>query len=262
MSDAAPAISDAAIADAYATLFDGLTQLGPTTDATRQAVLALVRGRLPAAPAVADLGCGAGSSTLFLARALVPARLTAVDLHAGFLARLAAQARAEGLAVATLEADMARPPLAEASQDLLWSDSAIYNIGRQAALAAWRPLLKPSGVLAFSDVVWTTDQPREAARRFWAGEYPAMATEADVAAEIAAACWTVLAVHRAPPSDWQAYYAPLRDRLPTLRPGATPALAEVLDGMAREIAVFDSHGDSYASMWFVATPGQGQTPAA
>jgi SAM-dependent methyltransferase len=244
-----------AIADAYATLFEGLTQLGPATDATRLAVLERVRGRLPAAPVVADMGCGAGPASLLLARELPGARITAIDTHQRFLAVLAAAAAASGAAITTLEADMAAAPLAAGTLDLLWCDSAIYAIGRGVALRAWRPLLKPSGFLVFSDVAWATDAPPEAARAFWADEYPAMATTAAIAAEIAAAGYAVVASHAAPGSDWRAYYAPLRRRLDALRPSATGALAEVLDGFAKEIAVFDGYGDSYASVYFVATPG-------
>jgi SAM-dependent methyltransferase len=239
---------------AYGTLFAGLDQLGPTTNATRQAVLELIRARLPAAPVVADLGCGTGVASLFLARALPGTRITAIDLDAGFLADLRGKAAVEGVAVTVLEADMADPPLAAGSLDLVWCDSAIYNIGRKPALDAWRRLLKPGGLIAFSDVTWATEDPPAPAAAFWADEYPAMTTIAGVEREIAATGFTLVATHRSHGTDWQAYYAPLRRRLATLRPAATAALAKVLDVMAEEIAIFDRHGDSYASVFFIVRP--------
>jgi SAM-dependent methyltransferase len=247
-------MSDADLAAAYAALFDGLDQFGPTTNATRKAVLELIRGRLPAAPVIADLGCGSGVGSLFLARALPRARITAIDLHAGFLADLRGKAAAERAAITAIEADMADPPLAAGSLDLVWCDSAIYNIGRKQALDAWRKLLKPGGLIAFSDVTWTTEEPPEPAAAFWAGEYPAMTTTAGVERDSEAAGYTLVASHRSPRADWQRYYGPLRQRLESVRPSATGALARVVDVMAREIAVFDHHGGSYASVFFIVRP--------
>jgi SAM-dependent methyltransferase len=239
---------------AYGTLFAGLDQLGPTTDATRTAVLELIRDRLPVAPAIADLGCGSGVGSLFLARALPAATVTAVDLHAAFLAELRRKAAVEGAAITVLEADMASPPLAAGSLDLVWCDSAIYNIGREPALDAWRELLKPAGLIAFSDVTWAIEDPPAPAAAFWAGEYPAMTTIAGVERDIEAADFALVATHRSPGTDWQTYYAPLRQRLSTLRPEATATLDKVLDAMAREIVIFDRHGDSYASVFFIVRP--------
>ena len=61
---------------------------------------------------------------------------------------------------------MAAPPLESSSLDLVWCESAIYCVGRETALAAWRKLLARDGLVAFSDVVWTTDQPPVEARAF------------------------------------------------------------------------------------------------
>ena len=247
-------MSEGAIAAAYATLFDGLDQLGPTANDTRKAVLDLIRDRLPKTPVIADMGCGTGVASLFLAAALPEAHIIAIDTHQGFLAALRATAAATKAAITALQADMAASPLDPASLDLLWCDSAIYAIGRQRALDAWRPILRPGGFIVFSDVTWTTDAPPEPARTFWAGEYPGMTTAAGVERDILAAGFNLVATQQAPGSDWQDYYQPLRQRLQTLRPEANEALAVVLDTMAQEIAIFDSQGDSYASTSFIVRP--------
>jgi SAM-dependent methyltransferase len=251
MSDA-----DTAIAAAYATLFTGLDQLGPTTNATRKAVLGLIRDHLPKAPTIADMGCGTGVASRFLAKALPEAHITAIDTHQGFLAALRESAATTSAAVTPLEADMASPPLDPASLDLVWCDSAIYAVGRKRALDAWRPLLKPRGLIVFSDVTWATDAPPEPAKTFWAGEYPAMTTTAGVERDIRAAGYNLVATHEAPGSDWQDYYQPLRQRLQNLRPEANEALAVVLDTMAQEIAIFDAQGDSYTSTFFIVRPAR------
>jgi len=249
-----PALDEAAIGEAYAALFEGLDQLGPGSSATRLALLERLRPLLPAAPAIADMGAGAGAGSLDLARTLPAARIIAIDRHQGFLDRLAARSSRADAEITVSNADMAAPGLAPASLDLVWCESAIYAIGRTAALDAWRPLLAPGGLVAFSDVVWTQPHPPAAAAAFWAEEYPAMTTVEGVRAEIAAAGYRLRFTRRAPGTDWLAYYAPLRPRVASLEPTATGALAIVLAGMAREIAILDAYGDSYAAVWFVVAP--------
>lgn len=241
--------SDAAIAAAYATLFDGLDQLGPGTARTRDSLIARLAGQLAEAPTIADMGAGTGAASLGLASAWPRARVIAIDNHPGFVARL--RERARGLPIEAVIGDMAAPPLEPESLDLVWCEAAIYGIGRAAALEAWRPLLAPGGLIVFSDVVWQEPEPPEAASIFWAREYPAMTTVAGVAAEIAEAGFALDLIEAAPGSDWQAYYAPLRERVTTLDANADTALALVLAAMRREIAVFDRAGESYASVWFV-----------
>ena len=232
------------IIEAYATLFEGLDQLGPGSTATRQAVLAHLE--LPPNPTIADMGCGKGTASRELAAFLPTARITAIDTQPDFVERLRSDR------ITPLRADMAAPPLPPASLDLVWCESAIYGIGRSRAFDVWHPLLRDGGLLAFSDVTWTTATPPAEARSFWADEYPAMTTPAAVIAELEAAGYQPLHHLQAPRSDWQRYYAPLRRRLAILTPTATSPLATVLDIMRREIAVFDHHGDSYASTWFIA----------
>lgn len=244
---------DAAIGAAYGRLFAGLDQLGPGSTATRQEVLERLAPHLPASPRIADMGCGAGVAALDLAAALPTAQVTAIDTHAGFLAAFRAKAANSAL-ITTVEANMAAPPLAPSSLDLIWCESAIYSVGREIALAAWRKLLAPGGLVAFSDVVWTIDEPPADLRAFWADEYPAMVLPSAVEAEIAAAGYRLVERHLAPVSDWQAYYAPLRPRVGGLAGDADDALALVLDVTRREIAIFDAFADNYAAIWFIAQP--------
>jgi hypothetical protein len=97
---------------------------------------------------------------------------------------------------------MAAPPIPAGSLDLVWCESAVYSVDRTVALTAWRPLLAPGGLVAFSDVVWTTGDPPAEARAFWDAEYPAMTTPATIEAEIAAAGFRAMARHIAPRRDW------------------------------------------------------------
>ena len=73
--------------------------------------------------------------------------------------------------------------------DLIWSESAIYSIGRANAFAYWRPLLKPDGWLVFSDIVWQYEPTgrSDKATAFWAKEYPDLTTADAIIDELIAA---------------------------------------------------------------------------
>jgi SAM-dependent methyltransferase len=152
-------LEDNDIASAFSIIFDDLNHLGPGDPAITGNLVRRLRPKLPSEPRVADFGCGVGASTLVLARSLPKARVLALDFHAPFVARLENEADAGGVGkcISAVVGDMANPPSLDGVMgefDLIWSESAIYSIGRSNAFTRWRPLLKPGGWLVFSDVVW------------------------------------------------------------------------------------------------------------
>ena len=77
-----------------------------------------------------------------------------------------------------------------------------------------RPWLRPAGCVAFSDFVWRTDSPSEEPSRFWAIEYPDMATEAAIHSRAEALGYRVVSNFRVPEEGHDAYYVPLEARIP------------------------------------------------
>jgi SAM-dependent methyltransferase len=201
---------------------------------------------------VLDAGSGPGAASLALLEALPEAELTALDLHAPFLDAARARAASAGFAarLRTEVADMADPPFAPQSLDLVWSEGAAYSVGVPRALAAWAPLLRPGGRIAFSEAVWRNDAPHPRARALFAG-YPAMTDTAGVRGWIAAAGLQGIGDFPLSGAAWEAYYLPLAARTEALAerhgPGH-PVLAEHLE----EIAVWRAHGADYGYSFFVA----------
>jgi SAM-dependent methyltransferase len=234
-------------------LHEGLDRLGPgTAEATAQA-LALCAG-LPAEPAVLDVGCGTGASTLELARR-TNGRITAVDLAPSTLATLRARAAAAGLAdrIETVPADMADLPFADASFDLVWSEGAIYMLGFAAGLRAWRPLLRPGGWLAATELSWLATPPPEAAA-WWAVEYPGMGSVEQNRAVAEAAGFRVAQTFALPAEAWtEGYYAPLRARLEPLLAAHPddPIATAVVEATRAEMELFDRFGDAYGYVFYV-----------
>lgn len=230
----------------------GLPREAPGSPQTAALLLRLV-GDLPPQPRVLDVGCGTGPASIVLAE-LTGGHVTAVDLHAPFLADLAARAVEVGVAerVTPVVASMEALPVEPGTIDLLWAEGSAYVMGFDAALAAWRPLLAPGGVVVLTEAEWTTPTPTPGARAFWDAGYPGMRSTAANVDAAQRAGWTVVATHLLPDSDWEAYYGPLAARIEELR--AEGVAEELLAAVGAEIGVRAEHGDDYGYTAHVLRP--------
>ncbi|NWH07814.1 MAG: hypothetical protein HXY22_04055 [Alphaproteobacteria bacterium] len=119
---------------------------------------------------------------------------------------------------------------------LIWAEGSAYIIGVERALRDWRPLLRPGGVLVFSDMVWRTNEPQEALRAFWASEYPAM-TRASVRLEQAKrAGYRLLGHFDMGREAMETYYRPLEASVTEMQ--ARLAGSRVLDDLRAELAAY------------------------
>lgn len=239
-------------------LYLALPRQGPGNRASAERALALC-GDLPPAPAVADLGCGVGGQTLLLAE-LTGGTVAAVDSLPAAVERLRAAAAARGLGgrVTAVVGDLARPPLPPEAFDLVWSEGALYNAGLDVALAACRGLLRPRGIVAFTDAVWRVEAPPPEVKASFDFDYPAMGRVPDVLAAIERSGLTLVG-HFILPDEawWEDFYAPMERRLQELRhryAGDTEAQA-ILDRLALEPELHRRWGHTYAYEFFVARRG-------
>ncbi|MFI5959686.1 SAM-dependent methyltransferase [Cryptosporangium sp. NPDC051539] len=248
------------LTDGFRRAHEGLPREAPGSGATTRLLLELA-GALPPEPAVLDVGAGTGPASVLLAQ-LTGGRVTAVDLHEPFLDRLAERAEAAGVAdrVHPLHASMDALPIAPGSVDLLWAEGSAYFVGVDTALAAWRPLLSPGGVVVLTDAEWLTPHPAAAARAFWDAGYPGMRTTAANVAAMQRAGWEVRAVYVLPDSDWDAYYGPLAARIDELGRDGVPV--DTLTELREEITIREAHGADYGYTGYVLRPrlGEGGEP--
>lgn len=241
--------------DAFLLLYSDLPREGPGSDECTREALRRLRPFLPPSPRVLDLGCGPGRQTLVLAREL-GTPVTAVDLHAPFLARLAADAAARGLShrVHTRCADFGALEDAPGSVDLLWSEGAIYLLGWAEGLRRWRPLLRPGGLLAATEATWLTDPPPAEAAVFWREAHPSMGTLASNIVVARGAGFDVLDTFVLPESAWwDEYYRPLQARIASLRERARQdaGLATTIAETEREISLYARWGTSYGYVFYL-----------
>lgn len=209
---------------------------------------------LPPKPAIADLGCGQAPEAFDLLK-LCDGRITAVDLFEPFLDKASARAEREGIAderLAFERADMSDLPFDDESFDLIWSEGAIYLLGFEEGLRAWRRFLKPGGFVVVSELTWLAGKPSPTASRFWENAYPSMGTVETNSAAAASAGYGVIATTVLPAEDWwTGYYRPMRAELGAMRRryGHLPAL----DEMAEEIHVFEQSPGEYSYVFYVLT---------
>jgi SAM-dependent methyltransferase len=224
-------------------LFEKTERQGPGSVETTRRALRLLPDSLRV-ERVLDLGCGTGGSTMVLAEE-TGAHVTAVDIHQPFLATLRARAEERDLAdrITTVIADMGDATSFGAGFDLIWAEGSAYSIGFESALQRWRPLLRPTGCLVVTELVWLVSEPAERARAFFASEYPDMRDEATCIDQTRCARYEVLGSFRLPADDWYAYYAgleaPLRDAI------SRRGELEIYAATRLERAIYETCGDDY-----------------
>ncbi len=238
--------------DIWWELHGTLGQQGPGSDASTLRALAGLPD-LPATPRIADLGCGPGRQTVALAKA-TGGTVYALDFLQPFLEQLEARALNAGVAdrIHTVKGDMNAPALGDEPFDLLWSEGAIYIPGFETGLERWRPLLRPGGCAAVSELSWVSGAAN-ATRAFWADAYPGMSDVPGNCRRADRAGYDVLDTFVLPLSDWYAYYSPIESRAQPLREkyADDPAALEVVNGHVSEVRVLEEAGGSYSYVFYL-----------
>lgn len=237
-------------------LHTGQDRQGPGDDAETRRAIELCRLDTHAPLRIADLGCGTGASTLVLADAL-PGRITALDAAEPFIERLRTRVAHAGVSdrIDAHVGDMGEPPFEDESLDLIWSEGAIYNIGFEAGLRAWRRLLRPGGVIAVSELTWTSATRPEQVDAYWRREYPGIDTPAGKLRQIEAAGYEPLGCFLLPPHCWRANYnEPVRAALPGFldRHGHDASATRVAREAQAEIDLHEQYGAWYSYAFFIA----------
>lgn len=182
---------------------------------------------------ILDAASGPGGDMGALLRAAARGHVTAIDAHAPFVD--AAQGRwGKDSRVTLLTGDYLSP---EGPFDFIWCAGAVYFVGIEAALGAWRSALAVGGAVAFSEPCLFTDTPSDGAVRFWEG-YERLTDGAGIAAQVTRSGFETIATRRLSDVAWESYYRPLQDRIARLRRGADARLSAALDVAEAEIVAW------------------------
>lgn len=199
---------------------------------------------------IADIGCGTGASTILLAKEL-DAEITAVDFLPEFLDELQTRAKDHGVAerVTPLTGSMDALPFSDEAFDVIWSEGAVYNMGFEAGVSAWRRYLRPGGKLVVSEITWLgATRPLEI-QSHWESEYP----EIDVASAkigiLERHGYSPVAYFFLPPHCWlENYYRPMQNRFEAFleRHGRSDQAKAIVEAEKHEITLYEKYGDCYS----------------
>lgn len=205
---------------------------------------------------IADIGCGTGASTLMLAKTL-DAHVLAVDFVPEFLDKLRISATRHGLneKIETLEASMDELPLKPQSLDAIWSEGAIYNMGFESGIQAWRPFLKTGAILAVSELTWLTEQRPAELTDHWHREYPEVATAAEKMKILEMNGFSPLGYFALPTQCWlENYYRPLDARFDAFleRHDHSEQARELVAAEQQEIALYERYCEFFSYGYYIA----------
>jgi len=229
---------------------------GPGGDAETRIALDLSMLDQTAPLRVADIGCGTGAATIPLARGL-NAQIIAVDLLPEFLEALQERARDAGVfeQISTLSCSMDNLPFQEEEFDVIWSEGAIYNIGFEHGIKAWRQYLKEAGVLVVSEISWITASRPAGLQQYWEAEYPEIDVASAKIALLEKNGYSPIGYFVLPEHCWlDNYYRPLQDRFEAFlrRNGDSQEARAIVAAENREIELYEKHRAYYSYGVYVA----------
>ena len=233
--------------ESFFTIHADLPREGPgeTADVAWAAEAAGVTSRAQ----ILDAASGPGGDIGALLRVAARGHVTAIDKHAPFIE--AAQARwGKDDRVTLLTGDYLSP---EGPFDFIWCAGAVYFVGIDAALKAWRGALAEGGAIAFSEPCYFSDTPTDSAKAFWEGEYEPKTLDG-ITAQITAAGYELIASKPVSDIAWESYYRPMEDRISKLRRGADDRLVAALDEAAAEIDGWRANKDETGYVLCVVRP--------
>lgn len=246
--------------DRYLSLLEDLhkrtSRQGPGGDAETLKAIALAELDEATPLRIADIGCGTGGPTLQLAQSL-NADIVAIDFMPGFIAVLEQRAAEQGLSdkITPLVCSMAQLPFAAEEFDVIWSEGAIYNIGFEAGVKAWRRFLKPGGILVVSEITWITGTRPPEVQRHWCEEYPEIAPASSKIEVLEKSGYAPMGYFVLPENCWlENYYHPLRDQLPEFiaRHQGDATTAMIAEAEEAEAALYETYKAYYSYGVYVA----------
>ena len=233
-------------------LHRGLERQGPgDTDFSNYIISQIPE--LPTNPRIADIGCGAGAGTLFLADKF-RSKVRAVDFSREFLDELEDRAKQRGLEnlVETIECDMGSLDWKPETIDLLWSEGAAYNLTFEGALKAWRPLMATNGIAVISEMNYFTSEVPEPVRVYMQNAYPTIGTESENANYANSSGFEVLGTHRLPSKAWwDNYYEPLRNNIESFKNSDDDIMQSVISETEEEMKFFEEYEEFYGYSFYI-----------
>ena len=204
---------------------------------------------------IADIGCGSGAQTITLAQN-TDAQITAVDLFPEFLEKLDAKAKELGFQdrIKTVARSMEDLPFGHESLDIIWSEGAIYIMGFEKGVTAWRPFLKTGGFLAVSEISWITNSRPKELETYWLNAYAEIDTVSNKINVLQRSGYAPVAHFILPPYCWiDHYYQPMQERFASFlsRHGHSDMAKALVESNREEIRIYEKYQDFYSYGFYI-----------
>lgn len=235
--------------------FRGLDRQGPGGDDQTLKALSFIPN-LSEMGHIADIGCGTGTQTSVLA-SQTRARITANDLLPEMLEGAKKRAGHDGYADRlTVEmGSMGKLPFATESQDLIWAEGSIYNIGFERGFTLWRKFLKPGGYIGVTECCWLTPA-RPTDLTFMRDNFPDIGNISEKIAVMEKTGYMPVASFVLPEYCWtDNYYTPMENGYMhqfLLKHNNSPTAVSFVDRMKDEIRHYKAEKNHYGYVFFVA----------
>jgi ubiquinone/menaquinone biosynthesis C-methylase UbiE len=162
-------------------------------------------------PKIADIGCGTGAQSIFLAKE-TNFQIIAVDFLQPFLDELNRKANILKLDIKTIHASMDNLPFSEQTFDLIWSEGAIYNIGFNKGINYWKKYLKQNGYLAITEMSWLTDSRPNEVENYWQKMYSGIDTIENKLKQLENSGYKIIDNFILPKNCWNNYYEHIKNK--------------------------------------------------
>jgi SAM-dependent methyltransferase len=210
---------------------------------------------LPPKPHILDIGCGPGMQTMDLIE-LTKGTIVAIDNHQSYLNALNEKVMKAGLSnrVHVMNRDMFSLDFESKSFDVIWSEGAIYIIGFEKGIRAWKPFLNKGGYLVVSEISWLKLDAPEEIKNFWELNYPALQDIQGNFKIIKNTGCKIIGCFTLPESAWwNDYYSPLQKRLDLIQEKykGHPKALEWVEIEQTEINLYQKYSDYYGYVFYI-----------
>lgn len=213
---------------------------------------------LPDHPVILDIGFGPGAQTMDLV-GISGGTIIALDFYPQYLHGMLREAERRHLLdrILAVRGDMNALPFEPNTFDLIWSEGAIYIMGFENGLRAWKRYLKPAGCIAVTDIAWLKENPPENVRSFFAEEVPGMTGIPERLAAIDRSGYRLLDHFILPEDAWWNYYTPIEKKLGimTEKYKDHPELRQVIEMEKTEISMYREYSDCYGYVFYIMQKG-------
>ena len=234
--------------------FRKMERLGPGSEGTTKMALEYIRNKNDITTVV-DAGCGNGQQTITLAKELINAKITGVDVDDYQIERFRKNMIEHHLEsrVDIVKHSMTKLPADRNSLDLIWAEGSIYIIGFENGIQYWKKYLKDEGIIACSEVTWLKD-PSPENYAYWKKECPRIDYTENKIKIVEKCGYEILGTFAIPRTDWTThFYEPLEKNLIELETKyqGIPEAMEVVNRLRYEIYLYNTYENEYGYVFYI-----------